>query len=68
MNSFIKTLIRAKDNLYKKFVRKSNNMYRHYAFKNLENHLNISIQIANPNYVNKIAQILGDPNTSSKCF
>ena len=68
MNSFIKNLIRAKDNFYKKFVRKSNNMYHHYAFKNLQNHLNQSIQIAKQNYVNKIAQRLGDPNTSSKCY
>ena len=36
MNSFIKNLIRAKDNFYKKFVRKSNNMCHPYAFKNLE--------------------------------
>ena len=68
MNSFIKNLIRAKDNFYKKFVRKSNNMYHHYAFKNLQNHLNQSIQIAKQNYFNKIAQSLGDPNTSSKCY
>ena len=68
MNSFIKNLIRAKDNFYKKFVRKSNNMYHHYAFKNLQNHLNQSMQIAKLNYVNKIAQRLGDPNTISKCY
>ena len=35
MNSFIKDVIRAKDNFYKKFVRKSNNMYLFCAFKNL---------------------------------
>ena len=46
MNSFIKNLVCAKDNFYKKFVRKSNNIYRHCAFKNLQNHLNQSIQIA----------------------
>ena len=68
MNSFIKNLIRAKDNFYKKFVRKSNNMYHHYAFKNLQNHLNQSIQIAKQNYVNKIAQRLRNPNTRSKCY
>ena len=68
MNSFIKNLIRAKDNFYKKFVRKSNNMYRRCAFKHLQNHLNQSIQIAKQSYVNKIAQRLGDPNTSSKCY
>ena len=61
MNSFIKNLIRAKDNFYKKFVRKSNNMYHHSAFKNLQNHLNQSIQIAKQKYVKKIAQRLGDP-------
>ena len=38
------------------------------AFKNLQNHLNQSIQIAKQNYVNKIAPRLGDPNTSSKCY
>ena len=63
-NSFIKNLIHAKNN----FGRKSNNMYHLCAFKNLKNHLNQSIQIANQNYVNKIAQRLGDPNTSSKCY
>ena len=63
-----KNLIRAEDNFYKKFVHKSNNMYHHYAFKNLQNHLNQSIQIAKQNYVNKIAQGLGDPNTGSKCY
>ena len=68
VNSFIKNLIRAKDNFYKKFVRKSKNMYHLCAFKNLQNHLNQSIQIVKQNYVNKIAQILGDPNTSSKCY
>ena len=68
MNSFIKNLIHAKDNFYKKFVCKSNNMYHLCAFKNLQKHLNQSIQIAKQNYVNKIAQRLGDPNTSSKCY
>ena len=68
MNSFIKNVIRATDSFYKKFVRKSNNMYHHDDFKNLQNHLNQSIQIAKQNYVNKISQRLGDPNTSSKCY
>ena len=68
MNSFMKNLTRAKDNLYKKIVRKTNNMYHHYAFKNLQNHLNQSIQIAKQIYVNKIAQRASDPNTSSKCY
>ena len=68
MNSFIKNLIRAKDSIYKKFVRKSNNMYHLCAFKNLQNHLNQPIQIVKQNYVNKIAQRLGDSNTSSKCY
>ena len=67
MNSFIKNLIRAKVNFYRKFVGKSNNIYHRYAFKNLQNNLNQSIQIVKQNYVNKIAQKLGDPNTSSKC-
>ena len=43
-------------------------MYHLCAFKNLKNHLNQSIQIANQSYVNKIAQRLGDPNTSRKCY
>ena len=64
----IKNLIRVKDNFFKKFVRKINNMYHHYAFENLQNHLNQSIQIAIQNYVNKIDQRLGDPNSSSKCY
>ena len=46
MNSFIKNLICAKDNFCKNFVRKSNNMYHHCGFENLQNHLNQSIQIA----------------------
>ena len=43
-------------------------MYHLRAFKNLQNYLNQSIQIAKQNYVKKIAQRLGDPNTSSKCY
>ena len=43
-------------------------MYHHCAFKSLQNHSNQSIQIAKQNYVNKIAQRLGDSNTSSKCY
>ena len=43
-------------------------MYHLCTFKNLQNHLDQSIQIAKQNYVNKIAQRLGDPNTSSKCY
>ena len=69
MNSFIKNLIRAKDNFCKNFVRKSNNMYHHCGFENLQNHLNQSIQIAKKKTMfNKIAQRLGDLNTSSKCY
>ena len=56
MNSIIKNLIRAKDNFKKKFVRKSNNMHHPCDFKNLQNHLNQSIQIAKQSYVNKIDQ------------
>ena len=45
-------------------------MYYLFALKtyNLQNHLNQSIQIAKQNHVNKIAQRLGDPNASSKCY
>ena len=66
MNSFIKKLICAKENFYNKVVHKSNNMYHLCAFKNLRNHFNQSIQVAKQNYVNKITQKLGDPNTSNK--
>ena len=38
------------------------------VFKKLQNHSNQFIQIAKQNKVNKIAQRLGDPNTSSKCY
>ena len=41
-------------------------MYHHCTFKNL--HLNQSFLIAKQNYVYKIAQRLGDPNASSKCY
>ena len=61
--SLIKILIRAKDNFYKKFIRKSNNMYHLYAFKILQNHSD-----SKKNYVNKIPQRLGHPSTSSKCY
>ena len=54
MNSFIKNLIHAKDNFYKKIVRKSNNMYHLCGFKNLQNHLNQSIQIANKTMLTKL--------------
>ena len=43
-------------------------MYHHYAFKNLQNHLNQPIEMVKQNYVNKVALRLGDPNTSSKYF
>ena len=68
MNSFIKNLICAKDNFYKKFFHTSNNMYHLCAFKNSQNHFNQSIQITKKNYVNKIDQRLGDPNTGSRCY
>ena len=41
-------------------------MYHLGAFNNLQNHLSQSIQKAKQNDVNKIAQRLCDPNTSSK--
>ena len=43
-------------------------MYHLCVFKSLQNHLNQSIQVAKQNYVNKIAQRLGDPNSSSKSY
>ena len=39
-------------------------MYHLCVIKISQNHLSQSIQI----YVNKIAQRLGDPNTSSECY
>ena len=67
MNSFIKNLIRAEGNFYKIFVRRSNNLHHLCAFKNLQNLLHQAIPTAKQNCVSKIAQRLGDPNTSSKC-
>ena len=58
----------AKDHFCKKFVRNSSNMYHLCAFKNLQQHLNWSIQVPKQNYVNKISQKQGDLNTSSKCY
>ena len=63
MNSFIKNLARAKDNFYKNLFLKAV-----ICIKNLQTHLNQSSRIAKQNYVNKIAQRLGDPNISSKCY
>ena len=62
------TLVLAKDNFYKWFVRKSNNMYHLCAFKYLPNHLNQSFQETKQNYLNKIVLKLADVNTSSKCY
>ena len=62
------TLVLAKDNFYKWFARKSNNMYHLCAFKYLPNHLNQSFQETKQNYVNKIVLKLADVNTSSKCY
>ena len=42
--------------------------YHLCSFKDLQNHLNQSIQAAKQNYVNKIAQKLGDANNSNKCY
>ena len=55
MNSFIKNLIRAKDNFYKKFVRKSSNMYQ--LAKPYKSFYSDSKK---KNYANKIAQRLGN--------
>ena len=68
MNSFINNLFRATDNLYKKIVRESNVMNHLCAFKSIQDHLNQSIQIAKQNYVNKIAQRMGDSNTTGNCY
>ena len=43
-------------------------MYHPCAFKDLQNHLNQSIQAAKQNYLTKIAQKLGDANNSSKFY
>ena len=68
MNSLIQNLICTKDNFYKKSFRKINNMYHLCAFKNLQNHLDQSIQIVKQKYVNEIAQRLSGRKTSSKCY
>ena len=66
--SALKTFVRKSSNFYKKFVRKSSSMYNLWAFKNLQNYLSQSIQIATQNNVNKITQRLGGPKTRSKCY
>ena len=43
-------------------------MYNLCAFKNLQNHLNQSVQTEKQNYIKKISQRLGNPNTNSTCY
>ena len=54
MNSFIKSFIRAEDNFYQKFIRKSNSIYSLRVFKILPNHLNQFIQAANNSMLTKL--------------
>ena len=68
MNGFINSLVCAKNNFYKNFVRKRNSIYHLCAFKNLPIYSNPSMQVAKQNSVHKIAQKLDDPNTSSKYY
>ena len=43
-------------------------MFCHFAFNNLQNHLNRYIQRAKQNHLNKAAKKLTDPSTYSKCY
>ena len=43
-------------------------MFPLLTFKNLQNHLNQFIQKSKQNYLNKVAEKLRDPSTSTKCY
>ena len=46
MNRYVKNLIIAKYNFYKRFVLTIDKMYHHFSFKNLQNQLSQSVQTA----------------------
>ena len=58
MNRYIKNLIVAINDFYKKFVLLSSNMDNLFMFKNLQNQSIQSIQIAKQNILRKIAKNL----------
>ena len=62
-----KNLILYKDNFHKTFIHGKNNMFHLLTFNNLQNHLNQFIQESKQNYLNKVAEKLSDPSTSTKC-
>ena len=68
MNHYIKNLIVDISDFYKKFVLPSSNMDSLFMFKNLQNQLIQSIDIAKQKYFNKISKNSCDPMTSTKCY
>ena len=69
MNHYIKNLIVDISDFYKKFVLpSSSNMDNLFMFKNLQNQLIQSIDIAKQKYFNKISKNSCDPMTSTKCY
>ena len=68
MNWYIKNLIVAINDLYKKFVLPTSNTGNLLMFKNLQNHLIQSIHTAKQRNFNKISKKLCDPLTSTKCY
>ena len=67
MNRYIKQLILAVNDFYKKFVLSSSNTGNLLMFKNSQNQLIQSIHTAKQKYFNKISKTLCDPLTSTKC-
>ena len=57
MNHYIKNLIVDISDFYKKFVLPSSNMDNLFMFKNLQNQLIQSIDIAKQKYLTKLAKI-----------
>ena len=68
MNCYVKNLILYQANFYKMLVCGKNSMFYLLIFINLQNNLNQSIQKAKQNYLNKVAENLSDPSTSTKCY
>ena len=68
MNWYIKDLIAAINDVYKKFVSPSSNTGNLLMFENLQNQLIQSIHTAKQRYFNKIIKKLCDPLTCTKCY
>ena len=68
MNRYIKQLILAVNDFYKKFVLSSSNTGNLLMFKNSQNQLIQSIHTAKQKYFNKISKKLCDSLTSTKCY